>query len=201
MLPFDAPPPRLVHKRPVRRIHQPDDAVVHIAGQVGAEVRGLVTAPKTSAPRALSAAPARCGRRPAAAYRPRRSRRAPRTHRRRRRSSSRPACPHRSATGSARTGRCRAQTPSRGTCRSRARRRTSRPTAECRDAGKGRAWRRCCHRFSAPAAADCPAAARSSSCLRAARQHASPDTSRRRSAPLWGRALLQCPPIHSRYPI
>src|SRR5438132_1324504 len=37
-----APPPRLVNKRPVRRIHQPDDTVVHATWQLGGEVRDLV---------------------------------------------------------------------------------------------------------------------------------------------------------------
>ena len=36
------PPPGLVDKRPMRRVHQADDAVVDVAGQVGGEVRGAV---------------------------------------------------------------------------------------------------------------------------------------------------------------
>ena len=36
------PPPRLVHKRPMRRVHQTDDAVVHAAGQVGLKMRDAV---------------------------------------------------------------------------------------------------------------------------------------------------------------
>ena len=36
------PPPRLVHERPVRRVHQADDAVVDVAGEVGDEIRSLV---------------------------------------------------------------------------------------------------------------------------------------------------------------
>src|SRR6185312_11325126 len=34
-----APPPRLMHKRPVRGIHQPNDAVVDVARQIGGEMR------------------------------------------------------------------------------------------------------------------------------------------------------------------
>jgi hypothetical protein len=33
------PPPRLVHKRPMRRIHQPDNPVIHIAGQLRRQMR------------------------------------------------------------------------------------------------------------------------------------------------------------------
>src|ERR1700756_5389969 len=33
-----APPPRLMDKRAVGRVHQADDAVVHVAGQIGGEV-------------------------------------------------------------------------------------------------------------------------------------------------------------------
>ena len=33
-----APPPRLMHERPVRRIHQPDDAVIDVARQIGGEM-------------------------------------------------------------------------------------------------------------------------------------------------------------------
>src|SRR5512146_319018 len=33
-----APPPRLVHKRPMRRVHQADNAVVHTARQLGLQV-------------------------------------------------------------------------------------------------------------------------------------------------------------------
>ena len=36
------PPPCLVHERPVRRIHQADDAVVHIAGQIGSQMRAAI---------------------------------------------------------------------------------------------------------------------------------------------------------------
>ncbi len=32
------PPPRLMHKRPMSRIHQTDDPVIHIAGQIGGEM-------------------------------------------------------------------------------------------------------------------------------------------------------------------
>src|SRR5581483_3482316 len=37
-----APPPRLVHEGSMRRIHQPDNPVIHIAGQVGADVGQFV---------------------------------------------------------------------------------------------------------------------------------------------------------------
>ena len=33
-----APPPRLMHERPMRRIHQPDDAMIDVAGQVRRDV-------------------------------------------------------------------------------------------------------------------------------------------------------------------
>ena len=36
------PPPCLMNKRPVRRIHESDDPVVHAAGQVGGQVGDLV---------------------------------------------------------------------------------------------------------------------------------------------------------------
>src|SRR5205814_1988223 len=36
-----SPPPCLMHKRSVRRIHQTDDSVIHIAGQICAEVCSL----------------------------------------------------------------------------------------------------------------------------------------------------------------
>ena len=36
------PPPCLMHKRPVRRVHQPDDAVVDIAGQFRRQMRAAV---------------------------------------------------------------------------------------------------------------------------------------------------------------
>jgi len=34
-----SPPPRLMHKRPMRRIHQPDDAVIDIARQISHKMR------------------------------------------------------------------------------------------------------------------------------------------------------------------
>src|SRR3984885_8385180 len=37
-----APPPRLMHKRPVCRGHQPDNAVVHVAGQLRRQMRSAV---------------------------------------------------------------------------------------------------------------------------------------------------------------
>src|SRR5689334_16823957 len=37
-----APPPRLVHKGPVGRIHETDDPVIDGAGQFGGEISGLV---------------------------------------------------------------------------------------------------------------------------------------------------------------
>ena len=35
-----------MHKRPVRRVHQADDPVVHIAGQIGPKVRRTITRPE-----------------------------------------------------------------------------------------------------------------------------------------------------------
>src|SRR5690349_13341123 len=37
-----APPPRLMHKWSVRRVHQADDAVIDAARQIGAEICGLI---------------------------------------------------------------------------------------------------------------------------------------------------------------
>ena len=139
-----APPPRLVHERPMRRVHQPDDAVVHIAGQIGGEVRRAKSLAELRQLRHLAAASSSCAgaraRHPA--YRPTRSHRAPRRDTR----------PHRSCriervlAGERRNlaalAAAPAQRPSRGTCRSRARRRTSRRRAECRGAGNCRAWQR-----------------------------------------------------------
>ncbi len=36
------PPPSLMHKRPMRRVHQSDNAVVHIAGQVSGQMRAAI---------------------------------------------------------------------------------------------------------------------------------------------------------------
>src|ERR1700683_1343866 len=36
------PPPCLMHKRPVCRVHHPDDAVVHIAGEFLGQMRAAV---------------------------------------------------------------------------------------------------------------------------------------------------------------
>ena len=48
-----SPPPGLMHERPVRGIHEADDAVVHVAGQVGGEVGDFIVVsvftPKISA--------------------------------------------------------------------------------------------------------------------------------------------------------
>src|ERR1700723_2777197 len=38
-----APPPRLMHKWPVRRIHQSDNSVIDRARQIGGKVRQLVS--------------------------------------------------------------------------------------------------------------------------------------------------------------
>src|SRR5580693_10160928 len=46
-----APPPCLMHKRSVRRVHEPDDAVVHVAWQRSGQVRDLVLSAKSWNPR------------------------------------------------------------------------------------------------------------------------------------------------------
>src|SRR5690348_10142273 len=37
-----APPPGLMHERPVRRVHEPNDSMINAAGQVGGKIRRLV---------------------------------------------------------------------------------------------------------------------------------------------------------------
>src|SRR5260370_20171115 len=37
-----SPEPRLVHKRPMRRVHQPDDPVVNVGRQLARKMRNLV---------------------------------------------------------------------------------------------------------------------------------------------------------------
>ena len=72
-----APPPCLVNERPVRRVHQADDAVVDVAGQVGGEVGGAEALARTLASSGMRELRARaCFRSRAPECRPRRGRRA-----------------------------------------------------------------------------------------------------------------------------
>ena len=49
-----APPvPRLMHKRPVRRIHQSDYPVIHVAGQVAGQMRNFIFVAENRQPRRL----------------------------------------------------------------------------------------------------------------------------------------------------
>ena len=175
-----APPPRLMHKRPMRRVHQPDNAMVDIAGQVSHQMRAAISLGKF---RHLRHRRQRISHPP----RPRLRNINPRitipllarkrTGKNLRRVQRVVA---RSAKESPRTARCTAQSASRDTCTAPSRHRTSPPTAESRDAGTDRAWQTACHRSCGPAATEFPVASPSLSRLCATRRPAKPDTTRRR---------------------
>ena len=80
-----APPPGLVDEGAVRGIHEADDAVVDVAGEIGDEVGGAELCRRTWEARGRAGGWRRSGRRRAAGGRPRRSRRAPHRGRRWRR--------------------------------------------------------------------------------------------------------------------
>ena len=159
------------------------------------------TSPKTSAPPESAATLQHRGWNQAAADKPMHAHPAPRTDTPPHKSSSRPAYRRRSTKESVCTVRCTGRTPSRDTCKSPSRRRTTPPTAESRDADTNHASQTRARRSAAPAAEDVPAAAQSSSYRAAVPRHESPDTNRRRSTRPMAPAQQQCQPVHSRYPI
>ena len=191
------PPPRLVHKRPMRRIHQPDNPMIHIAWQLRHQVR----APKLR--RKLRHLRHRRQRLPHAPC-PRRRHIHPRKtvpllarKRTRIRSSSGPASHGSSAKESPCTAPRKAQTAIRDTCKSPSRHRTTQPTAESPDADTGPASQTACLPSSFPAAAEPQAASPSPSCPPAAPPRATPDTNPQRSAPSAALQHPQLAPAHS----
>ena len=149
-----------MHKRPMRRIHQPYNAVIHVARQVSPKMRAAKPRRKLRHLRHRTEAHRHPTRTRLQAHKPMRSRRAPRKETRRQKFSSASSVSSWSVKESQHTAHCKARTPSRGTCTAPSRRRTTPPTAESHDADKGRASQTTCLRSSAPAPADARAAGR-----------------------------------------